>query len=164
MTVESNYKIAIVMLLDWIYNVMQFFQPAYEKQNQSHLVQRMWLFPHIEQVRGNDSRNSDSFITLFALVVVGQSGNNLKVLDSIFYPFNWEGIHTPPSPHNRMWFQNGPFTPNFHSSVVFSLHVYLLGSPYEGQGSSVWWATLSVHFTTGKSEWKINYYTYHMWN
>ena len=67
------------MLLDWIYNLMPVFQPC-EKQNQSHLVQSMKLFPHIEQVGGNDSRNYDSFITLFALVVVGQSGNNLKVL------------------------------------------------------------------------------------
>jgi len=86
----------------------------YEKQNQSHLVQRMWLYPHIEQVRGNDSRNSDSSITLFALVVVGQSGNNLKVLDSLFEtPLTERGYIPPPQKKKKNLISEWTFHPQF---------------------------------------------------
>ena len=72
MTIESNDAIAIATLSDWLKTLAPTFQPMRSNTKTNGACTRDF-FPHFEGSLQVISRNSDWFMALFALAVIGRS-------------------------------------------------------------------------------------------
>ena len=72
MTVESNFAIAIVMLIDWFKNLALVYQPKRTKTKTNRDL-HAGSFPRFEQVTWNCYEFSDWFSALFESAVLGRS-------------------------------------------------------------------------------------------